>query len=230
MKADLTDITLIVDRSGAIHEICEVADGGINASIRKQAGLPSDALVTLVQFDTHYEFVHAGMLIDDVPPYKPAPRGATALLDALGRAIGETAARVEQLSPQQRPGLVIVVVMTDGLDDSSCEFAGDQIRDLIETRQREDGWQFLFLGANQDAFAEAGRLGFAPGGVANFTPGNVLQAYRSCSAAAAPMRAQRGAGQQVGNEFTDEQRRQMGSCHGNTAESSTREETGEIGL
>ena len=122
MKSDLTDITLVVDRSGSMQEIRSDAEGGVNAFVEKQAEEPGEALLTLVQFDTEYDFVHKGVPIDKVPKYELHPRGATALLDAVGRAINETGERLAKMAEPDRPGLVIVVIMTDGLENSSREF------------------------------------------------------------------------------------------------------------
>jgi len=82
MNTDLTDITLVVDRSGSMDQIKDDAEGGINTLITEQAKQPGDAFLTLVQFDTEYEFIHRGVPIRQVPKYRLVPRGSTALLDA----------------------------------------------------------------------------------------------------------------------------------------------------
>ncbi len=135
MRSDLTDITLVVDRSGSMQEIQSDAEGGVNAFIEKQAEEPGEALLTLVQFDTEYEFVHKGVPIEKVPKYELAPRGMTALLDAVGRAINETGERLAKMPEPDRPGLVIFVIMTDGMENSSKEFTKSQIKEMIEEQQ-----------------------------------------------------------------------------------------------
>ena len=171
MRSNLTDITLVVDRSGSMEKIREDAEGGVNTFIHEQATHPGEALLTLVQFDTEYEFVHRGMPIKQVPPYTLVPRGNTALLDAVGRAINETGERLAKMAEQDRPGLVILVTTTDGLENSSKEFTKAQIKTLIEQQQSKYKWQFIFLGANQDAFAEAGGMGIGYSGTAQHAPG-----------------------------------------------------------
>ena len=89
MRNDLTDITMIVDRSGSMASIKSDAEGGINTFVELQKREPGEALLTLVQFDTHYEFVHSGIPIKQVPAFTLVPRGGTAPLDAVGRAINE---------------------------------------------------------------------------------------------------------------------------------------------
>ena len=170
MRSDLTDITLVVDRSGSMQSIREDAEGGVNAFLQEQAKQPGEALLTLVQFDTEYEFVHRGVPIKHVPAYTLMPRGNTALLDAVGRAINETGERLSKMAETDRPGLVVFVIMTDGLENSSQEFTKAQIKQQIEEQQSKYSWQFTFLGANQDAFAEAGGMGIGYHGAARICP------------------------------------------------------------
>lgn len=209
MNTNLTDITLVVDRSGSMAKIKEDAEGGVNTFVAEQTKESGEALVTLLQFDTEYEFLHKGMPIRQVPKYELVPRGMTALLDAVGRAINETSERLLKMAEQDRPGLVIFVVVTDGHENSSKEFSKDQLKEMIERQQKGYDWHFTFLGANQDAFAEAGGMGIHADGVANYSLGKVGAAWQGTSRKVARMRAQRSAGETVKNEFTDEEREEM---------------------
>lgn len=209
MRSDLTDITLVVDRSGSIEQIRQDAEGGVNSFIAQQAKEPGEALLTLVQFDTEYDFIHKGVPISQVPKYELIPRGRTALLDAVGRAINETGERLAKLDEQDRPGLVVFVVMTDGLENSSVEFSKTKIKEMIEHQQEKYNWHFTFLGANQDAFAEAGRMGMQAAGTANFAMNKVGAAYKAAGAKLARMRKQTREGETVRNEFTDQEREDM---------------------
>jgi len=210
MNTDLTDITLVIDRSGSMQQIQSEAEGGVNTFITQQAKEPGKALLTLVQFDTEYEFVHKGIPVGDVPQFHLIPRGFTALLDAVGRAILETGERLNQLPEKDRPGLVIFVVTTDGQENSSKEFTKQQIKDMITHQQDKYGWHFTFLGANQDAFDEAGELGFRAGGTANYALGRTSAAYMAIGSKVSRMRGQASSGETVRNEFTDEERESMG--------------------
>ena len=209
MRSDLTDITLVVDRSGSMQAIRADAEGGVNAFIQEQVQEPGDALLTLVHFDTEYEVVHSGMPTEDVPPYSLVPRGATALLDAVGRAINETGSRLSKMDEKDRPGLVIFVINTDGLENSSREFTRAQIKGMIEHQQSQYNWHFTFLGANQDAFEEAGQLGIHRDGAANFAMDRVADSYGATASKVRRMREQQRNHQPVSNEFTDEERGRM---------------------
>ena len=209
MRSDLTDITLVVDRSGSMEQVREDAEGGVNSFIAQQAKEPGEALLTLVQFDTEYEFLHKGVPISQVPKYELVPRGMTALLDAVGRAMNETGERLAKMDEGDRPGLVVFVVMTDGLENSSKEFSKATIKEMIERQQQQYSWHFTFLGANQDAFAEAGGMGIAAAGVANYSLDKVGAAYRMTGSKLARMRKQRSDGTTVVNAFTDEEPKKM---------------------
>src|SRR5262249_34920935 len=152
MRKDLTDITVVVDRSGSMAACQSDAEGGLNTFINEQKRLPGESLFTLVQFDTEYEFVHKGIPIRDVPPYHLVPRGSTALLDAVGRAIIETGERLRNMKEADRPGLVVFVILTDGQENSSREFQLAKIKEMVQHQQDVYKWQFTYLGANQDAF------------------------------------------------------------------------------
>ncbi|QDT65560.1 vWA domain-containing protein [Calycomorphotria hydatis] len=209
MKSDLTDITLVVDRSGSMSQIQSDAEGGVNSFIAEQAKLPGEANLTLVQFDTEYEFIHKGTPIANVPKYRLYPRGATALLDAVGRAINETGERLAKLPEAERPGLVVFVVMTDGHENSSREFTKQQIKDLIERQQNVYNWQFTFLGANQDAFSEAQGMGMHYNAAANFAMDKVHKAFGGTSSKVARMRQAAAKGDAIVNDFTNEEREAM---------------------
>lgn len=185
------------------------AAGGVNSFIRQQAKEPGEALLTLVQFDTEYEFLHKGVPIKNVPDYDLVPRGATALLDAVGRAINETGERLAKMAEADRPGLVIFVVTTDGHENSSKEFDKSQIKTMIERQQNDYDWHFTFLGASQDAFSEARSMGISAAGVANYAAELPAMAYTAASGKVARMRSQQRHGEVVDNSFTEEEREQM---------------------
>ncbi len=210
MRDDLTDITLVVDRSGSMDAIRDDAEGGINAFIAQQAQQAGDARLTLVEFDEHSVVVCSGVPIADAPQYTLQPRGTTALLDAVGRAIQKTGARLAALPEADRPGLVVFVIMTDGHENASRAFTREQVRAMIAHQQEVYQWQFTFLGADASAFAAAGGMGIDAQGVARFDKRKVLQAYRGTSAKVSRMRLQLRSGRPVDNVYTDEERDDMG--------------------
>ena len=97
--------------------------------------------------------------ITAVPDYTLVPQGGTALLDAIGFALTEEGAKLSAMLEEYRPGKVIVVIVTDGQENSSREYKRQAVKDMITTQQDKYGWQVTYIGANQDSFAEAGGLG-----------------------------------------------------------------------
>ena len=209
MRTNLTDITMVIDRSGSMESIRTDAEGGINTFIDSQKTEPGEALLTLVQFDTEYEFVHKGAAIGSVPKFKLVPRGSTALLDAVGRAINETGARLAAMEESQRPGLVVFVIVTDGAENSSKEFTREKIREMIEHQQSVYKWQFTFLAANQDAFAEGASMGIAQAGTAGYAMDKMQNAWGATAKKMSRMRKAMSDGDTVDNNFTAEERNEM---------------------
>ena len=209
MRTDLSDITLVVDRSGSMSSCQPDAQGGINTFIEEQKKLKGEALLSLIQFDTEYEWIHKGKPINEVGRYELQPRGFTALLDAVGKAIIETGERLKAIPENERPGLVIIAIVTDGQENSSKEFSKKQIKEMITQQQDVYKWQFTFLGANQDAFAEAGSMGFNYQTVSNYDPNKVGAAYVSLSANVGRMRNATYCGLKVENKYTDQEIKAM---------------------
>ena len=179
-KKNLTDITVVLDRSGSMSSIREEAENGLNHFISEQKEIPGYANFTLVKFDTEYEVAHKGVNIQEVGECTIEPRGMTALLDAVGKAINETGERLRDMEEASRPGLVVFVIVTDGAENSSHEFTKAQIKEMIEKQQSTYSWQFTFLGANQDAFAEASSMGIAAISTMTYSPNKAKDVFYAC--------------------------------------------------
>ncbi|MEQ1902558.1 MAG: vWA domain-containing protein [Pirellulaceae bacterium] len=209
MRDDLTDITVVLDRSGSMESCRQEAENGLNHFIEEQAKRPGEALFSLMQFDTEYEMVHRGIPIGKVPKCAVVPRGMTALLDAVGRAIRETGLRLHNMPEDERPGLVLFVIITDGLENSSHEFNCDQIKQMIEHQKLVYSWQFTFLGANQDAFAEAGKMGIDPDDAACYSASAPDVAFSAAAGKLGRMRDMQRRGEKIASAFTLEERDAM---------------------
>ncbi|MDG6224916.1 MAG: hypothetical protein QCI82_05315 [Candidatus Thermoplasmatota archaeon] len=95
-----------------------------------------------------------------------SPGGTTALLDAVGRTINDVEARMAKA--EDRPDKVMICILTDGMENASREFSKDRIKEMIEGKRKDQGWEFAFLAANQDAFQEGGNMGIALNMIAKF--------------------------------------------------------------
>jgi len=219
---NLLELVLVVDRSGSVlraHappnplQTRKGSEGGINALIEEQQKQEGECNVTIVQFDQEYEFVCTGVPVKDVSPYVLEPRGMTALLDAVGRAVSETRERIKAMKKKERPGLVTFVIVTDGEENASCEFTNEGVSELIG-RQRKKGWGFTFLGADEKAFAQARSMGMSRAATAQYDPKNVKNAYLNASRGITRGRTSRAGGQSLEASvdaiaFTDEERESM---------------------
>jgi len=171
MSKDLTEIAFILDRSGSMASMTEAAISGFNAFLRDQTSVEGVARLTLVLFDDRYEVPCAALPIGEVTELDTTtfvPRGSTALLDAIGRTVDELGVRLAALPEADRPGQVVIAILTDGLENSSTQFDWKAIQKKITHQSEKYGWQFLFLGANQDAIATAGQMGIATGNAATW--------------------------------------------------------------
>jgi hypothetical protein len=165
------------------------AEGAVNAFIKDQQEVPGDATLLLVEFDATrdhlgdqpwYHVVHDGDL-KAAPRYRLQPRGNTALLDAIGRAINETGIKLAALSEDQRPAHVFFVVQTDGMENASREFTRTAIQEMIKRQTDEFSWEFVFLGMGPDTFAQGHNLGFGNVTKAAHTAASYAATYDSTS-------------------------------------------------
>lgn len=154
------EIICIIDRSGSMGSIQEDAQNGFNHFLAEQKDVPGEANLTLVEFDHECNEIYNRANLKSVEQYTLNPRGCTALLDAIGRTLNSQ----PEFSKETK---VIVVIVTDGGENSSKEYTRSQVFDLITSR-REQGWEFLFLAADQDAISVGVSMGIASNKSANF--------------------------------------------------------------
>jgi len=161
MKNNLTEIIFLLDRSGSMAGLEGDTVGGFNAFVKKQTELEGETILTTVLFDDQYEVLWNGIdareakLTDD----DYYVRGMTALLDAVGKTILDVGYRLARTSEERRPGKVIFVITTDGMENASSEFTYGKVKELIRHQQEKYGWEFIFMGANIDVAKEADSLG-----------------------------------------------------------------------
>jgi len=162
MNDKLTELVMILDRSGSMAGLESDTIGGYNSMLDKQRLEDGRVLVTTVLFDSRMETLHDRRELSGVQHITDREyyvRGSTALLDALGTTISRISALQRCAEPAERPGRTIFVITTDGLENASREYSYEQVKRLVELQKREFDWEFLFLGANIDAVKEAGRIG-----------------------------------------------------------------------
>lgn len=171
MNTNLTEIAFIMDRSGSMETIANDAIGGFNSFLKSQLAESGAAKLTLILFDDQYEILCEGLELASVKPLNSKtyiPRGSTALLDAIGRTIDSIGKRLSNSKEEDKPGKVIVAILTDGEENASKYYCNEEISKMISHQRDTYSWQFIFLAANQDAIASASILSISADDAFNF--------------------------------------------------------------
>ena len=170
-KKNYTHITVILDKSGSMGTCLNDTIGGFNQFLKTQKEIKGEASATIVQFDDRYNMMVDMKPLTDIEDLNDktyVPGGFTALLDAIGKTINSVKAQIENKAKKDKPEKVIFVIITDGEENSSKEFNRDQIMSMIESNKKENNWEFVFIGANQDAIKSGGNIGINRGSTLNY--------------------------------------------------------------
>jgi hypothetical protein len=160
-----TDIIVVLDRSGSMQSIGTSTVDGFNLFIKEQKAAKGEATITLVQFDNEYQIDYKNQPINETVDLilgeTFVPRAMTALFDAVGRTINEIDTKND----------VVFVIVTDGMENASREFDKKTVFEMIKEKETK-GWNFIFLGANQDAIKAGGELGIKAGNSMTYNANN----------------------------------------------------------
>ncbi|MDQ2085168.1 VWA domain-containing protein [Herbivorax sp. ANBcel31] len=161
MNKNLTEIIFLLDRSGSMAGLESETISGFNNFIENQNRVKAKTIITTVLFDNMYEILLNGVLSSDakISNKDYYVRGSTALLDAVGKTIVDVGVRLSKTKESERPGKVVFVITTDGLENASKEYTYEKVKDLISHQSVKYGWEFIFLGANIDSAKEAESIG-----------------------------------------------------------------------
>lgn len=174
MNKNVTEIIFLLDRSGSMAGLESDTVGGFNAFIKKQCELEGKTVLTAVLFDDHYEVLWNGIDASKVRLTEEEyyVRGCTAMLDAVGKTILDVGYRLSKTMEEQRPGKVIFVITTDGMENASNFFSYEKVKELIEHQQEKYNWEFIFMGANINAAKEADSIGISTENAFKFEASN----------------------------------------------------------
>jgi uncharacterized protein YegL len=196
MKKGLTELVFILDRSGSMSGLESDTIGGFNSVLSKQKAEEGDANVTTVLFDDKYELLHDRYNLSKISKITGKEyfvRGSTALLDAIGKTIHKMGNVQKYAADSDRAEKVMVIIITDGMENASVEYSYDQIKQMIARQTKKYGWEFIFLGANIDAVETASKFGIAEERAANYhadSAGTMLN-YEVISETVSMVRAKR---------------------------------------
>ncbi len=176
--ANYTHITVLLDESGSMGSLAEDTRGGFNSFLEEQQAIDGKATMTVCKFSSShgrypgYQILCSMLDISSVEPltsisYRPG--GGTALLDAMGKCITDLKNDLQRLPEDKRPGKVLFLVITDGEENSSREWSKAKIAEMIKHQEEVYKWNFLYLGANVDAFAESSAIGIRSSNAIGYT-------------------------------------------------------------
>ena len=161
MKNKKTDIVFLLDRSGSMSGLESDTIGGYNSFIKEQKKIEGEVYLTTVLFDNEYEVLHDRVDIKKVKNLTEKDyyvRGSTALLDAIGITINN-------IKKKAKDHKVIFVITTDGMENASREYTKEKIKKMIEHNKN---FEFIYLGANIDAYSEGMNIGISRSNIANY--------------------------------------------------------------
>jgi hypothetical protein len=146
--------------------------GGLNSYIQRQRELNvGECKISVYKFDDIYDVVFENRDISIVPLLTPSdflPRGTTALLDAVGRTIDSLGVELSNTNEELRPDRVLFVIITDGIENASKTFSNEQIFEKIKHQKEVYSWDFVYIGANQDAWSVGTGMAIAGGSTLNY--------------------------------------------------------------
>lgn len=163
MTDELTELVFILDESGSMQPYAAETLECVNCVIAEQREKKENTKVTVALFSTDYRILFNNVDIDKAPTLIDddyVPSGGTALLDAIGITVTSKMTHYEIMPKDQRPqkANIIVMILTDGQENSSLLYNFDQIKSMIEKFEKDYSWKFVFIGADIDAIAEATKL------------------------------------------------------------------------
>ena len=171
MKKNLTELVMILDRSGSMSGLESDTIGGYNSMLKMQREADGEVLVSTILFDDRSEVLYDRVPLEKLPQMTDKEyfvRGCTALLDAVGGAIHHIGNIHKYAREEDRPEKTIFVITTDGMENASRKYSYDRVKRMVERQKEKYGWEFLFLGANIDAIETAERFGISSDRAANY--------------------------------------------------------------
>ena len=171
MKNNITELVFILDRSGSMSGLESDTIGGFNSMIEKQKKQDGKCFVSTVLFDDVSEVLHDRVKLCDIPKMTDndyTVRGCTALIDAIGGAIHHIGNIHKYARPEDVPEHTMFIITTDGQENASHKYTGEQVKKMIERQKEKYGWEFLFIGANIDAVETAARYGIGADRAVNY--------------------------------------------------------------
>lgn len=160
MKDKLVHVVFIIDSSGSMMGSEKDVIGGFKKTIEEQKAVKDgDCVVSLYEFDSTVKKVYLGKKLEDVGEFQYNVGGMTRLYDGIGTAVDEVGKWLSDMKEEDRPSKNIVVIITDGGENSSTEYSLKDIKDRIKTQENVYNWSFVYLGNDLSDAKDADDIG-----------------------------------------------------------------------
>lgn len=183
-----TKIICMIDKSGSMSSIKNDSIIGFNTFLKEQQEIDDICYIDVILFDTHLQKLYNNINIQKVSGLDSKnyiPNGGTSLMDCIGITIDE---QIDLLAedPHNKFDKTLCLILTDGESNSDNKYTQEKIKLMIEDMEENFNWNFIFLGANQDAFSSANNIGISSGKSMNWCADSegINVAYSSISKAA----------------------------------------------
>ncbi|MBO5003893.1 MAG: VWA domain-containing protein [Clostridia bacterium] len=161
-------VCFIIDRSGSMYGSINDVKGGFANIIDEQKNIEEgQCSISLWYFNGEVTNIYKGIDVREISStLNYDVGGSTALYDGVGEAIIETKKWIDSLSEDKRPSKNLIVIMTDGEENSSIEHSSSKVKDMI-SKQKEEGWEFVYLGIDIENAKDAVAMGITNVGNSN---------------------------------------------------------------
>jgi hypothetical protein len=197
---------IVMDRSGSIQSILAGQQSGLQEFFGSEEKVPGKVTFSLWDFDTEIRCVASVAPLDAVKGYVIEPRGNTAMYDAVGDAVAAEGEKLAALPEDERPEDVTVIVASDGEENSSQRRTGPEVRQMLGHQQDAYGWRVIYMGTNQDAFAEGAKFGARAGSTLSYASTNTGSRNTWAAASSMLARAPVAVASASGYDFSQDER------------------------
>ena len=147
---------IILDKSGSMNSIARAAISGFNETVgsiraaQERYNKTQQHFVSLFVFcNCDKSYIYENVPVEDVKEltsreYRPCC--GTPLYDAMGISLNQLLSKIQE----DKNATAAVTVITDGMENASREYSGKAIKSLVNKLKEEEGWNFAYIGTNQD--------------------------------------------------------------------------------
>lgn len=187
MKDNLIHLCFIIDESGSMYGSEKDVIGGFNRLIEDQKKVvDGECIVSVYRFASSVSKDFIGKPLSEIEELSYSPGGGTAMNDGIGTAIHEIGVWLNDMDESERPSKNMIIIMTDGEENMSCEYSLDKIKDMIKHQEEKYNWSFVYMGSDVSSLDDAKELGISLRSISS--KGNITKNYDNISAYASSYR------------------------------------------